>query len=274
MNLSELLEQLSDDPHADIDLAEAALSIAVDEYPRLDIPRYMNQIDRLADEGRPLAARSLADQVAALSRFLFYHVGFRGNRQHYYDPRNSYLNEVLDRRTGIPISLSLITLAIGRRWGLAIHGVALPGHFVVMAEHDGERIVFDPYHQGELLDTTDCEHLVLNSAGIEMSLGSLYDLEPASPAAIVTRVLNNLKGCYLRLRDFPRAIRVIQRLRQITPDDHVQLRDLGACWMRLGHPGRAIDPLEMYLRRKPDGEDHEAVIKLLQAARSELAQWN
>ncbi len=273
MDLSDILENLAEDPHASIDLAEAALWIARDEYPRLDIEAYLSQLDGLAHEGRRFLGQTLDSRVAGLSLFLFHEMGFQGNHQHYYDPRNSYLNEVMDRFTGIPISLSLVTMAVGQRLGMEIFGVALPGHFVTMAVEKGRRIVFDPYHQGVCLTAADCERLVRQAAGVEMQV-HLPDLEPASAAAIVTRVLNNLKGCYLRRGDFPRAIRTIQRLRQVAPRDLVQLRDLGACWMQMGRPGRAIDPLERYLEMTPAGEDRDTVIKLLNQARSTIAQWN
>lgn len=273
MDLSEVLERLAVEPQAPIDLAEAALLIARDEYPQLEVVSYLREIENLADDSQRYLGRSFDEQISGLCYFLFHEIGFRGNQQHYYDPRNSFLNQVIDRLTGIPITLSLVVMAVGERLGLRIQGIALPGHFIAMAEQQGERIVFDPYHQGVRLSAADCERLVRHSAGVEMHL-TLAQLEPASPAAIVTRVLNNLKGCYLRRGDFPRAIRVIQRLCQVAPQDHVQLRDLGTCWMRMGRPGRAIDPLEMYLQRTSLSEDRDAVIKLLQLARSELAQWN
>lgn len=273
MDLSDILDRLAEDPKASIDLAEAALWIARDEYPRLDIEAYLSQLDGLAHEGRRYLGRTLESKVAGLSLFLFREMGFRGNHEHYYDPRNSYLNDVMDRLTGIPISLSLVAMAVGRRLGMHILGVALPGHFVAMAIEDKRRVVFDPYHGGVCLTAADCERLVRQAAGVEMQV-NVAELEPASSAAVVTRILNNLKGCYLRRGDFPRAIRVIQRLRQVAPQDLVQLRDLGACWMQMGRPGRAIDHLELYLQLTPVGEDRETVVKLLNQARSEIAQWN
>jgi regulator of sirC expression with transglutaminase-like and TPR domain len=208
-----------------------------------------------------------------LCRFLFHDVGFTGNQREYYDPRNSYLNDVLDRQTGIPISLSLVTMAVGQRLGMNIHGVALPGHFVVMAELRGKRVVFDPFHQGRLLEVDDCQNLVRESAGVDVEL-TLDALEPATPAAILTRVLTNLKGCYLRENDFRRAVRVVKRLRQIAPTDWSQARDLGTCYLHMGKPGPAIDAFNLYLRQLPDALDRKAVAKLLRKARSEVARWN
>lgn len=273
MDLSATLEMLAAEPAAPVDLPEVALHIARDEYPNLNAEDYLKQLDGLAHEGRSHLGNSLDSQVAGLCRFLFHEVGFAGNQKEYYDPRNSYLNEVLDRLTGIPITLSLVTMAVGERLGLHIGGVALPGHFVVMAEKGSERIVFDPFHQGRRLEAGDCRLLVRESAGVDVDM-TLAALEPAPPAAIVTRVLTNLKGCYMRDGDFRRAARVVKRLRQVVPADWSQARDLGACYLQMGNPGKAIDAFSVYLEQAPEALDRKAVAKLVRKARSELARWN
>ena len=175
---------------------------------------------------RPYLGGSLEAQVIGLCRYLFHEVGFRGNQKNYYDPRNSYLNEVIDRQTGIPLTLSLITMAVGHRVGLRIDGVGLPGHFIVMARAGATHILFDPFHGGRLLDPFDCERLVQQSAGVALDVTPDL-LLPASPGLIVTRILSNLKGCYLRAGDFRRAARVIGRLIQIAPADWTQQRQPG-----------------------------------------------
>ncbi len=273
MDLTATLEMLAAEPAAPVDLAEVALHIAGDEYPNLDPEDYLKQLDGLAHEGRSYFGSSLESQVAGLCRFLFHDVGFTGNQKQYYDARNSYLNEVLDRFTGIPITLSLVTMAVGERLGVRISGVALPGHFVVMAQCGGERIVFDPFHHGRRLEAGDCRLLVRESAGVEIDL-SLAALEPAAPAAIITRLLTNLKGSYLRDGDFRRAARVLKRLRQVAPADASQVRDLGACYLQMGNPGKAVDAFNLYLGQAPEAIDRQAVTKLLRKARSEVARWN
>lgn len=273
MDLSATLEMLAADPAAPVDLAEVALHIARDEYANLDVEAYLKQLDGLAHEGRSFVAGPLESQVNGLCRFLFHEVGFSGNQKEYYDARNSYLNDVLDRQTGIPITLSLVTMAIGERLGMDIAGVALPGHFVVMAQRRGERVVFDPFHQGRLLEVDDCQNLVRESAGVDVEL-TLDSLEPAPPGAIITRVLTNLKGCYLRENDFRRGARVVKRLRQIVPADWSQARDLGACYLQMGKAGKAIDAFNSYLENAPAAIDRKAVEKLLRKARSEVARWN
>jgi regulator of sirC expression with transglutaminase-like and TPR domain len=273
MDLSATLEMLAAEPAAPVDLAEVALLIARDEYPHLDVEAYLKQLDGLAHEGRSYLGHSLESQVAGLCRFLFHDVGLAGNQKEYYDARNSFLNEVLDRLTGIPITLSLVTMAVGERLGMRISGVALPGHFVAMAARGAQRIVFDPFNQGRRLEGGDCRLVVRESAGVDVDL-TLAALEPAAPAAIVTRVLTNLKSCYLRDADFSRAARVVRRLRQVVPGDLSQARDLGACYLQMGNPGKAINAFTVYLEQAPAALDRKAVAKLLRKARSEVARWN
>ena len=136
---------------AEIDLARACLLIAQDAYPGLDVDGYLGEIERLAARlrGRLPQSQDAGERVAALNQFLFDDLGFSGNADHYYDPRNSYLNEVLDRRTGIPLTLSVLYLEIGRRVGLALEGVSFPGHFLVRLQLRGAMLVFDPFSGGE-----------------------------------------------------------------------------------------------------------------------------
>src|SRR5438045_1809232 len=136
MDLNAELDRLAEDPRHPCDLAELALHLAADEYPELDVSAYLAKLETLAGEAKAELRGDLAERVAGLCRFLFEERGFRGNEQHYYDPRNSYLNEVIDRGQGIPITLSVLTMAVGERAGLAVAGVGLPGHFVVKAVGD------------------------------------------------------------------------------------------------------------------------------------------
>jgi regulator of sirC expression with transglutaminase-like and TPR domain len=200
-------------------------------------------------------------------------MGFRGNTQEYYDPRNSYFNQVLDRRTGIPITLSAVAMAVGTRAGLEVVGVGLPGHFVAKAVLDGREALFDPFHGGRRLAPLECEHLVGQVTGMSFE-ATAANLQALPLGLIVKRWLTNLKGVYLRAGDLPRVIRVIERLRQLNPDDLLERRDLGACLLRAGQPGRAIDHLTAYLLGRPDADDAPTARQLLDRARSELARWN
>lgn len=273
MQLDDILELLAVDPDAPIELDATALLIARDEYPDLDVERCREMLDRLADAARPHLGITFETRVEGLCRFLFREAGFSGNQSAYYDPRNSYLNDVLDRRTGIPITLSLLAMAVGERLGIRIRGVALPGHFVAMADEGRQRVVFDPFDGGRRLSGADCEALVRGAAGVEMTL-TLDDLAPAAPGTIILRMLMNLKGAYVRAGDFRRAVRVLGRLRQIAPTEWVHARDLGACLLQCGFPGRAIDAFQLYLKESPGALDKEAVEKQLTRARDELARWN
>jgi regulator of sirC expression with transglutaminase-like and TPR domain len=273
MNLDETLPLLARDPAAPLDLAEVALALACGEYPGLDVDAYLSELAGMAHEVRHRLRGGPEARVTALCRYLFHDMGFRGNTKEYYDARNSYLNEVIDRRTGLPIALSAVAMAVGGRAGLEVAGVGLPGHFIAKATVGGRAVLFDPFHGGRQLTPDDCEILVHQAAGLTVKATSRL-LEAASLGQIVLRMLTNLKGVYLREGDFARAVRVIERLRQLAPDDPMQLRDLGASLIRAGEPGRAIGPLKAYLRASPSAGDREQVGQLIVQAKAEVAQWN
>src|SRR4051794_24973981 len=150
MKLSSALATLAADPHAPTDLARVALLIARDAYSQMNPRAYLRVIDRLAAQLRPRLCGSLAARTAELSTFLFEECGFAGNTEHYYDPRNSYLNKVIDRQVGLPIALSVLAVAVGERAGLNVVGVGLPGHFVAKAGGGDEEGLFDPFNGGEV----------------------------------------------------------------------------------------------------------------------------
>lgn len=273
MNLDTALSRLARDPTSPYDLAELAFAVARDEYPNLDIEAELAELAGLAREVRARLEGGLEARVQILCRFLFHDLGFEGNARDYYDPRNSYLNEVLNRRTGLPITLSIITIAIGERAGLHLAGVGLPGHFIVKAMERGQEVYFDPFHGGRLLTLDECATLV------EQVVGTRQEMTPELTSAVSTgyiiqRMLNNLKGVYLRQRDFGRAARIIRRLMQLCPDDRMQGRDLGAVLLQGGRAGQAIDFLARYLQSEPPPEDARSVRELLEQARGEVARWN
>jgi regulator of sirC expression with transglutaminase-like and TPR domain len=273
MNLDKALRLLARDPAAPLDLAEVALLLARDEYPGLDVEAYLAELDGMAHEARPHLRGRLEKRVAGLCRYLFHDLGFRGNRDHYDDPRNSYFNEVLDRRTGIPITLSAVAMAVGRRAGLTVVGVGLPGHFVAKAVADGREVIFDPFHGGRVLSREDCEILVEKVLGVRFE-ATPEALRPVPPGPIVQRMLTNLKVLYLRRGDSGRAVRVLNRLRQLCPDDPLQRRDLGATLLQAGEPGKAISHLQAYLDATPGAADADAVRRLLDQSRGAVARWN
>jgi regulator of sirC expression with transglutaminase-like and TPR domain len=273
MNLDTVLPLLADDPAVPLDLAEVSLHLARDEYPDLDVEAYLSELAGMAHEARAYLRGDLEARVAGLCRYLFHEMGFRGNTRDYYDPRNSYLNQVLDRRTGLPIALAAVAIAVGTRAGLDVAGVGLPGHFVARAAADGREVVFDPFHGGRRLTAEQCGILVEQVTGQPFTATPEL-LRPVPLGAIVLRMLSNLKAGYLRQGDYPRAVRVLERLRQLSPDDPLQRRDLGAALLRAGQPGAAIGHLAAYLAASDAAEDADTVRQLLERARGEVARWN
>ena len=273
MDLDRALDRLAHDATAPLDVAELALYLARDEYANLDVEAYLSELSGMAHEAKNYLRGSLEERVFGLSRYLFHEMGFRGNIQDYYDPRNSYLNEVLDRRTGLPITLSVVAMAIGQRAGLTIAGIGLPGHFVAKASAEGREVLFDPFHGGRQLSLTDCEVLVQQVTGVSFQ-ATPDQLRPITLRLLMTRLLTNLKGVYLRQEDFTRAARVIERLRQLSPHDSVQRRDLGVSLLHAGLPGRAIDHLAAYLAADPHRPDARIVRQLLNQAYQAVGRWN
>jgi len=274
MKLSTILGALAENPNHPVDLARVALLIARDAYSQMSPKAYLRRIDRLAEKLRPRLAGSLTARTAELCTFLFEESGFAGNTENYYDPRNSYLNKVLDRQVGLPISLSLLAVAVGTRAGLNVVGVALPGHFVAKTVgDDGNEVIFDPFNGGQFLDEEACE------AVVTAITGRSFDVTPEAlaatpPGAFVLRMLNNLKTAYLADRSHLRAARVARRLVQLLPFDPEQRRDLGLLLVQADRSGPAVNHLKHYISAMPDAEDVTEVRKVLSRALAEVARWN
>jgi regulator of sirC expression with transglutaminase-like and TPR domain len=275
MDVDAALDRLASDPFASVDVAELALRLAGDEYSGLDVPAYLELLDDLANRARPFidGTDNLERRVAGLSQFLFDELRFRGNVQDYYDPDNSYLNRVMDRRVGLPITLSVVTMAVAGRAGMMVHGIGLPGHFVAKAVDGGQEVIFDPFHGGQVLTPGECELLVQQVCGQPFA-ATRETLQALPLGPLVRRMLTNLKTVYLRNGDFARAGRTVGRIRQLVPDDATERRDLGICLLHGGQPGRAIDLLTECLSKDPHGADAEKIEHLLKRAKIEAARWN
>jgi regulator of sirC expression with transglutaminase-like and TPR domain len=273
MSFIDALQLLADDPAAPLDVAEVALLLATDEYPDLDVGEFVSQIDQLASDVSGRLVGGLAGRTAALATYLFEEQGFHGNSRDYYDPRNSYLNDVLERKLGIPITLSVLAIAVGARAGLDIVGIGLPGHFIVKTVEDDAEVLIDPFNGGQILTRDACTALVEAVAGRETQL-TPEAFAPMPLGLIAARMLTNLKGIYLQREDFQRAARIMERLVILVPDDAVQQRDLGVSLVRAKRPGAAIEHLQAYLATDPQGEDAELVRKVLQRAQAEVSRWN
>ena len=248
------------DGQGPFDVVEAALLVAREEYPSLDTAAERGRLRALGDE----AARRLAgkdnpfERLDALRGFLFEDEGFRGNQSDYYDPRNSFLNEVLDRRTGIPLTLSMVYVEVARAAGLDARGVGLPGHFIVRVDCDDRRLLVDPFHGGEIVTEEDCRGLVNRATG-RAELFHRGLLEGSSPREIVARLLRNLKRIYLARDDHERALRAVERLLIVYPDEVTELRDRGFLLAHLERHEAAVADLEQYLEREPHAPDTDAV---------------
>jgi regulator of sirC expression with transglutaminase-like and TPR domain len=260
-------------PDAGLDLARAALLIAEIEHPGLPVDDYLRALDRLADRsgaGRPV---DRLHRLHRLREFLFEEEGFRGNVDDYYDPRNSCLNDVLDRRLGIPITLALVLIEVGRRVGLEIAGIGLPGHFVVSARVGSETVLLDPFDGGALLTRAGCAHLASRALGRRVALKA--DLfVPVTKRQFLVRMLTNLKTIYWRREDWSRALAVIDRLLAVDPALVGEVRDRGTALARLGELGRGLADWERYLTERPEAPDAAALRRDLRRARMILASRN
>jgi regulator of sirC expression with transglutaminase-like and TPR domain len=257
-------EAIARGPDAGIDLARAALLVAAEEYPGLDLDGYLDRLDALARQvqGR-LAGRGDAERVALLNEFLFREQGFVGNTECYDDPRNSFLNDVLDRRRGIPITLSLVYTEVARRASLPAYGVGFPGHF--LARVDGEAgVVVDAFH-GCVLSPSDCARLLETLLGPGARLVPHLHLRPATPREILVRLVSNLKHLYLRRRDFGRALACCERILLLVPDAPLELRDRGLVYEQLECYSAAHADLRRFLELAPDDRTAPAVRERLLA---------
>jgi regulator of sirC expression with transglutaminase-like and TPR domain len=262
-DLVDALETAANAPGAD--LASAALVIAQLEYPRLDAAPYLARLDGMGDAARRHIERSGAEaaddpllaRIRAFNDYLFEHERFVGNREHYEDPRNSCLNEVIDRRTGIPITLSIVYMEIGRRAGLRLDGVNFPGHFLVRVPRESGRrersLIIDPFHAGTLLSEHDCRHLLRKHVGSEVAFSKSL-LAPATRTQIIARMLLNLKRLYVHMRSFPQARDVTELLLAIMPSALTELRDRGLLAFHLNDINSALRDLQTYLKLSGVGD--------------------
>ncbi len=270
-----------DDGH--IDLARACLMVAQDVYPGLDVERYLGEIERMALRLRgSIGPQGGAEKrVVALNRYLFEELGYRGNAGDYYDPRNSYLNEVIDRRTGIPITLAVLYLELGRRAGLPLEGVSFPGHFLVRLRLRAGMLVLDPFSGGaplsedelrERLQRVIPEGFVDRLPVAELPLEEF--LEPATKRQILARLLRNLKGIY-RERDKPeQMLDVLNRMLVVAPESSAELRDRGIVYQRLECYRAALKDLSAYVEREPEAPDFDDVRERLMELSALCARLN
>lgn len=253
-----------DQPDGELNLVHAALLIAAAEYPDLDVPYYLARLSAWAGAvcGRVAPHAGVAIRLRQLNRFLFDELGFSGDTQNYYDPRNSYMNEVLERRQGIPITLSVIYMELGHRLALDLAGVSFPGHFLVKLPYGGGEVVIDPYHGG----------ITLSAADLTRRLKSVLDMDIDSPAPflaavdnkhILVRMLHNLKAIYLHEGKVGKTIGVINKILLINPALADEYRERGLLFNGSECHHAALKDLRHYLRLRPAADDADAVRALV-----------
>lgn len=249
-------------PEAELDLAEAALLIAAEEYPDLRPGAYLSRIDAMATELKQRIRSEVEPErvVKAVNTYFFEEQHFKGNRDEYYDPKNSFLSDVLDRRVGIPITLAVLYIAVGERAGLPVRGVGMPGHFLVKYAPASGEIFIDAFN-GRTLTREECAKMLEEMYGGTVTLRPAM-LEPATKRQILARILNNLKSLYLSRNELPRALAASDRIMLADPHLTSEWRDRGMIRLQLRMDSEALDDFNRYLAVRPEPEDANRVKQL------------
>jgi regulator of sirC expression with transglutaminase-like and TPR domain len=263
-NFAALVEK----PEDEINLVEAALLIARTAFPDLSASHCLELLDRWAERLR----KSLGDSPSAgdilihLNRILFDEEGFRGDQQNYYDPQNSFLNRVLERKLGIPITLSLVYSEVGRRAGFPVHGIALPGHFIAGLLHTSGTLFIDPFNRGEILTEKECQQRIEARYGRQAALDMSWKI-PAGKKAILRRMLRNLKAIYRSLNQDLQSFEMIQWILAVDPDAPAELKERGLLYEAMGNDAFAVRDLEHYLKVAPTSDDKEMIAEKIDLLR-------
>ena len=266
MERTDLLSSFSeatDRPDHEIDVARAAMILSASEYPDLSVDRELFTFQRLAGS---ISSKLLDDDdplycMNTISEALFDDIGFKGNTENYYDPRNSYLSQVLARRTGIPITLAVVYMEVGRRLKVPLVGIGMPGHFLVR-HLEIDNLFVDPFHGGYLLSADECREL-LEERAVGSSNWDSTLLKPVTNREIIARIIRNLKAIYMQEQDFVRALDVVEFALALEPHSAPNRRDRGIVHYQLGHSAEALDDLVYYLDLAPNGQDVEGVHALV-----------
>ncbi|KST66511.1 SirB1 family protein [Mastigocoleus testarum] len=274
MNLSSVRQkfyQETQKPDEDIDLARASLYIAQEEYPEIDPEVYIQTLDGMAQE---LSKRLPENKyplviIQNINQYLYDDLGFNGNNSDYYDTQNSFLNKVIERRLGIPISLSLIYLEIARRINFPMVGVGMPGHFLIRPEIEEIEIFVDTFNRGEVIFTQDCQDR-LNQIYQKNIVFKPEYLAAVTKKKFLARILDNLKIIYVHQQEIEKALGAVERKLLLFPDAHIELRDRGLLLFQLGYFPQAIRDLETYLEIEPNSEDVSTIRSLLSQLRKNI----
>ena len=256
-------------------LDRAALTLCLEDYPDLKIEDYLRRLDGLAASAQVLLGedRSAMSVIRSLNEVIFVQAGLGGNTEEYYDPRNSFLNEVLDSKKGIPISLSVIYIEVARRIGFPIHGVGFPGHFIVkFSDEDGD-ILIDPFNSGRILSRRECQELLDRVYGGSVSVHSTL-FKPMEKKAIISRMLFNLKGIYYQKEEYQKALSVVEQILMLNPGIPSEIRDRGLLYMQTSLFAKALADLEYYLAHTAAPEDSTYIQGHIRTLRSIVSSTN
>ena len=258
-------------PEQQINLAKAALYIAQEAYLDLEPERYLNILAQMAAE----IQKRLPSQkyplriIKTINQYLYEDLGFIGNTRNYYDARNSFLNEVIDRRTGIPITLALVYLEIAERLGFPMVGIGMPGHFLIRPNFEDVGIYVDAFNSGEILFEQDCQERLAEIYQQPVELKPSF-VEPVSKRRFLARMLMNLKLIYLNENDLPKALGVVERLLLLYPGAAPELRDRGLLYYQMGKWISACQDLETYLVQVPNADDADVIRQLVERMRQDV----
>jgi regulator of sirC expression with transglutaminase-like and TPR domain len=257
----------------EIDLGVGALALARIEYPRLTAGRHVKQLDELAARS---GVAGVEDPVRALHRlreFLFDEEGFHGNAEDYDDPANSCLNRVIERKLGIPITLSVLLIEVARRVGLHVQGIGLPGHFVVSASVGAECVLLDPFDGGAILTQETAADVVARALGRRVTLTAEH-FAPSTKRQILARMLLNLKAAYVRREEWAKGLAVVEHLLVLDARSAAYIRDRGSLLVKLGQLLRGAADWERYLAATPEAADGDKIKRELRRVRQRLATLN
>lgn len=259
-----------------LNLAEAALCIAWEDQALPAMPQALAQLDLLAAQAKPRLAGVVEPraQVGALNQLLFDELDFVGNAANYNDPANSFLDRVLETRTGLPITLAVVYLEVSWRLGLPLTGLALPGHFLVRYPHPAGDLVIDPFNRGRLWSGDECANHVAQYYGSASSLLIARVFQPPTKHEILIRMLRNLKGVYIERSLYPQALAAVERLVLLEPGEATELRDRGLLRARVGQFHGALEDLDRYARLRPEAAEIATLQQQARVMAAELIAGN
>ena len=271
-------QRIANAPPQEVSLAEGALLIAAGEYEDLDVDRYLKRIDEMGENLRRRLRSdiSTSEALLALNRYVFEELGFSGNADDYYDPRNSYLNDVIDRKLGIPITLAVLYIEIGRRIGLPLHGVSFPNHFLVKCVLREGAIILDPYARGASLGLEDLQQrlqAIAKDAELDETVLKTM-LTSAEPRDVFARMLRNLRAIYLNKGDRLKALGASSRIITLAPGAAEEYRERAQLYFELECFRAALADFRSYLRLKPDAPDSDAISRRIAEIEPVAARLN